>query len=143
VIHSIKHKNLTTLIQKISIMKLQIIKSLLFAIFLALSLIACTSTGITKQPVNIVNSKKIVFSNIITQKITTGFKVSGNIRLKAISGRRTRLPGHIHVLLKNDEGKILETIKASTHRKYRKIWHFDGVLKTFPSIGNIVVVKYH
>lgn len=118
----------------------------LFIAFLTLFITACTSlVHEAKQPVYAPKSGYVVFSRVITNKVKKGTLVSGNIRTKSTSGKRISIPGHIHITLTGQDGKILETIKARTHRKYGNsaIWHFDGLIKTLPLKGSLITVKYH
>lgn len=126
-------------------MKPYTIKSTLFTTLVVLSLTACTPTTVVNQPIHILNSGNVLFTNIITEKVKNGLKVSGNVRKKSQSGKRVRIPGHIHIISKDKDGKILETIQARTHRKFgnSKTWHFDGVLKTLSTRDGEIAVKYH
>lgn len=126
-------------------MKNQPIKALLFTTFLSLALTACTSTRSTEQHVHTYDSGKVLFSDIFTTNIEKGIKVTGNVRKKTPSGKRITIPGHIHIVHENKDGKALETVNARTHRNYSnsRVWHFDGMLKTLPTEGSTIVVKYH
>jgi len=128
-------------------MKLLTVKTSLLTISLVLALIACTPTLKVRMPIHITDSGKVLFSNIITNKVASGTRVSGNVRKRFQAGKHISIPGHIHIVHKDNNGKELETITARTHRKYgnSEVWHFDGVLDTKEAlpIGSTIVVKYH
>jgi thioester reductase-like protein len=119
--------------------------SVFFSIFLSVALSACTPVKSIKQPVYALDSKQVIFDEINMSKTADGIKVSGQVRKKSLSSRRIKIAGHIHILLKNSAGEVLETVNARTHRLYARgvVWHFDGVLKQGLPVGSVVVIKYH
>jgi hypothetical protein len=129
---------------KVFIMKNKIIKLTFLSLFV-LSLSACAPIQTTQQPVHTLSSKGVLFSNVISSKSAKGTIINGNVRKSASASKKIRIAGHIHIILKSKENKVLETIKARTHRKYAnsRLWHFDGVLKTSLPVGSVIIVKYH
>ena len=129
---------------KISTRKMTV-TSVFFSVGFSVALAACTPVKAVKQPVYVLPSKQVLFGEITTIKTAEGIKVSGQVRKKSLSSRRIKIAGHIHILLKNKAGDVLETVKARTHRLYARgrVWHFDGVLKKGLPVGSVVVVKYH
>lgn len=121
------------------------LKTVIFLPLLLLLLTACTPMQTTKIPIHTNSSKDVVFSDIRSSKSAKGIIVNGNVRKKISASKRARIPGHIHIILTSRDGEELETIKARTHRKYgnSKHWHFDGILKTLPPEGSVIVVKHH
>jgi len=121
-------------------MKNKIIKSTFLSLLLLLT--ACATT---LQPIHTLNSKGVLFSNVMSNKTAQGIVINGYVQKSASSSKQIRIAGHIHIILKSKENKVLETVKARTHRKYgnSKLWHFDGILKTLPPEGSKITVKYH
>jgi hypothetical protein len=125
-------------------MKNKIIKSTFLSLFV-LSLSACAPIQTTQQAIHTLGSKGVLFSNVTSSKSTKGIIINGNIRKSASASKQIKIAGHIHIILKSKENKVLETINARTHRKYAnsRLWHFDAVLKTLPPVGSMIMVQYH
>jgi len=118
------------------------------SVVISISLSGCIATQPTTAAYNIatIESGSVTFSKLSVQKQKAGYKVTGEVKRKAIQIRQLKVTGSITVTLKAADGSKIESIKARYHSKYGgtdKVGHFDAMLKNTPPVGSRIVVEYH
>lgn len=93
----------------------------------------------------LLDSGRVTFSDVGMRKATTGIRVGGNVVRKAGQLKKVQIPGHLHIILKDKDDRVKETITAHTRRQNgnSRVWLFSGIIKTTVLTDDFVEVKYH
>ncbi len=117
----------------------------LLSLLLMPLIVACSPTHVSPSNLSIQDAGLVLFSKITIRTTAKGLKVSGAVRKRSPGNKLVKIPGHIHIILTDTNGKTIRSMKARTHRQYgnSKQWHFDGTLQGVQTTSSTILVKYH